>query len=152
MTEDPSITAKLLRDRLDAGAIDLRVAGTSMGTDIPTGSIVSLTPARRPRVGEIWAFVADDTTIVVHRLRSVDRAQVTGRGTANRVDDQPIPRDRLIGRVRASRPPTGPPRRFGAPDRVRNALLLRARGMACSARPAAGWPAPSSVRNLAVVT
>lgn len=126
MSGDADAVARLLRGRLENGTVDLPVAGSSMRGVIATGSVVSVVAAARPRRGEIWAFVDDDERIVVHRIREIDGDLVTGRGTGNRVDDDPVHRQRLIGRVvRATG--GGRTRRFGASDRWRSHLLLSAR-------------------------
>lgn len=127
---DPITTARLLRRRLESAPLELPVTGQSMGETIRSGSTVRLTEPSEPRKGEVWAFVGTDSTIVVHRVRRLTEESMTGRGDGNRRDDRTVPRTHLIGRVRSSIGPDGERRRFGTFDRLRAALLLRARDMA----------------------
>ncbi|MEQ8840148.1 MAG: S24/S26 family peptidase [Acidimicrobiales bacterium] len=125
-TTEPDAIAALLRRRLSHAAVEIPVAGTSMSGVIASGSTVVLSPATHPRCGEIWAFVDDDGGVVVHRVREYDGSSVTARGTGNRVDDDPVPASRLVGRVVESHW-SGQRRRFGSVDRVRAAVTLRTR-------------------------
>lgn len=122
----PDAVAALLRGRLAGGDVELPVKGTSMAGLIESGATVVLTEASQPRTGEIWAFVDDDGGIVVHRVREYDGANVTGRGSGNSVDDEPVPSSRLIGRVTAARN-HGRHRVFGEVDRVRASVAMRSR-------------------------
>jgi hypothetical protein len=126
----PDAVAALLRGRAEHAPIELPVSGASMAGDIASGSTAIVDRAARPRVGEIWAFVADDGGIVVHRIREHDGHTVTGRGTGNRYDDEPVPVSRLVGRVVAARDADGHTRRFGPLDRRRAAASLHMRRLA----------------------
>lgn len=134
---NPDAVAALLRGRAEHAAIELPVSGDSMAGDIDSGSTATVVHAARPRVGEIWAFVADDGGIVVHRIREHDGRMVTGRGTGNRYDDDPVPVSRLVGRVVAARDADGHTRRFGPLDRRRAAASLHLRRLARRHLPAA---------------
>lgn len=110
--------ARLLRARLHEGTIELPVTGASMAGVIENGSTVRLEPAPEPRRGEVWAFVNDDGGLTVHRIREIDATTITGRGSGNRRDDPPVPRDRLVGRVRRAVSADGTETRFDRRDRV----------------------------------
>ena len=74
-----------------------------MGTTILEGSHVLLEEAPRPHIGEIWAWCADDSTVVVHRSLGRGRLGYRFQGDG-RIDlDPPVPLDRIIGRVRQVR-------------------------------------------------
>lgn len=133
----PDAVATLLRRRVEHAEIELRVSGASMTGDIASGSTATVVHAARPRVGEIWAFVADDGGVVVHRVRDHDGRMVTARGTGNRYDDDPVPVSRLVGRVVAARDGDGRARRFGSLDRRRAAASLGLRRLARRHLPAA---------------
>ncbi|MDW3217470.1 MAG: S24/S26 family peptidase [Acidimicrobiales bacterium] len=119
MAPDADAVARLLRARVGDAPVELAVAGSSMAGVIATGSTVVIEAADRPRRGEIWAFVEDDGRVVVHRVRELDGDLVIGRGAGNPLDDDPVARDRLVGRVSAATH-GGQVRRFGAWDRRRS--------------------------------
>ena len=119
--------ARLLRSRLGTGELELPVEGASMGSTIDAGSTVEVVGAPRARPGEIWAFVAAEGTILVHRIRHVDDEVFTGRGVGNRRDDAPLPSNWLIGRVIASTSPSGRRRQFKRVDRLLANLHLKTR-------------------------
>ena len=106
--------------------IDLDVAGSSMKGVIATGSTVVIEAAEAPRRGEIWAFVDDDGRIMVHRIREIEGDTVVGRGTGNPLDDDPVDRDRLVGRV-SSATQGGRVRHFGSFDRIRSRIEFASR-------------------------
>ena len=93
---------------------------------IDSGSTVEVHAGSAPRVGEIWAFTADDGTIVVHRVRRVSADTIVCRGTGNRFDDEPVGHQRLVGTVISVSNPAGT-RRFGRGDRIRAAAEFRVR-------------------------
>lgn len=122
--------ARLLRRRLAAGSLELPVTGPSMGSTIRSGSTVRLNELGEPRRGEVWAFVGPTSSIVVHRVRNLSEASMTGRGDGNTRDDVDVPRSHLIGRVRTAVGPDGSRRQFGRFDRWRAASRLAARDLA----------------------
>ncbi len=99
---------------------------------IDSDSVVTVTGGEHPRRGEVWAFVADDGRLVVHRIRHLDADTVTPRGVGNRHDDEPLSRSRLIGRVVVGRGPAGD-RRFGTIDRIIAAITFRGHTLARAA-------------------
>lgn len=132
----PDAVARLLRTRVRTAAIDLPVAGSSMRGTISTGATVSVVAAPAPRRGEIWAFVDDQGTVIVHRVREIDGDTIVGRGTGNPIDDPPVHLDRLIGRVVASTSPSGVTTTFGEIDRLQARVRLDLRRAAYEA---GGW-------------
>jgi len=74
-----------------------------MGTTIDAGSHVLLDDAPAPRLGEIWAWCADDGTVVVHRSLGRDRHGYRFQGDGRIDRDPPVAPDRIIGRVRQVR-------------------------------------------------
>jgi hypothetical protein len=74
-----------------------------MGSTIHEGSHVLLDDASRPRIGEIWAWCADDSTVVVHRSLGRGRDGYRFQGDGRIDGDPPVPPDRIIGRVRQVR-------------------------------------------------
>lgn len=125
--EHPEAVARLLRSRVEAGAIDLPVAGSSMKGVIESGATVTIGHAEQPRRGEIWAFVDDDGTVVVHRVRTITTDTIIGRGTGNPVDDPPVPKTRLIGRVERTLTSTGKSTTFRGRDRLQALAILDGR-------------------------
>ncbi len=125
--EDIATHAQLLRRRLESRALDLPVAGESMGSTIKAGSTVRVVGRDNARPGEIWAFLAPESKIVVHRIRHVDAELFTGRGDGNARDDHTMPVELLVGRVLTSTSPSGRRRRFGDLDRLAAHLRLTAR-------------------------
>jgi hypothetical protein len=117
--DNAETVARLIRRRLAAGPVEMRVSGSSMRGAIASGSTVRLVASRTPRRGEIWAFVANDNAVVVHRVRDVDLDTITCRGVGNPVDDDPVPLDHALGRVSHATDPDGRQRRFGGADRSR---------------------------------
>lgn len=93
---------------------------------IDSGSTVQVHAGSAPRVGEIWAFTADDGTIVVHRVRHVSADTIVCRGTGNRFDDEPVGHQRLVGTVVSVTTSAGT-RRFGGGDRLLAAVEFRVR-------------------------
>jgi len=128
---DPEAVAALLRRRVGESGLDLPVSGSSMRGAIESGSVVRILSSGHPRPGEVWAFVGDDGRIIVHRIRSIDADTVTHRGVGNRRDDQPVARDRLVGRV-ISATSGNRSTKFGKFDSTISAVGFRARSMARS--------------------
>ncbi len=94
-----------------------------------TGSDVTVVGAS-PEPGDVWAMVDDDGSIVVHLLRYVSDDVVVGRGTANDIDDQPVRRTRLIGRVTSATSSGGVTSTFGWRSRVTHRKGMQIRRMA----------------------
>jgi len=95
----PDAVARLLRARVVAGELWLAVDGRSMWPTIRPPATVLLVASSSPRRGEVWAFVAGDEAIVVHRC---ERRAGTGhvfRGDAMAGADPWVPVERLVGRV-----------------------------------------------------
>ena len=116
-----SAVARLLRDRLVDAPLEFPVRGSSMSGVIESGSRVFVERASAPRRGEIWAFVDHSGAVVVHRVRELGGGLVVGRGAANPIDDDGLPIDRLVGRVRQVVGPDGRRRSFGPVDRLKAA-------------------------------
>ncbi len=95
----PHPSARLLRDRAAAGGLELPAEGTSMRPTIDPGTILAVEASDRPRPGEVWAFVADDGQIVIHRFWRRNAAGLVFRGDANAHPDPPVRPDQLVGRV-----------------------------------------------------
>ncbi len=125
--EHPEAVARLLRSRVAAGAIELPVAGSSMRGVIESGATVTIVPAPKPRQGEIWGFVDDEGNVVVHRVRTITADTIIGRGTGNPIDDPPVPRTRLIGRVDRTLSAAGKATTFRGRDRLRARVILDGR-------------------------
>jgi Peptidase S24-like len=117
-TETPEVTARLLRGRLGDDGLWLPVGGGSMLPTIEPSAQVLITRERRPRRGEIWAFVGPDGSIVVHRYERRTGTRFVFHGDALTPTDPPVGGDVLIGRARAVRDERGG-RRLGAADRAR---------------------------------
>ena len=86
------------------GPLSAVVRGGSMAPLLADGERVELAPARWPLPGDVVAFRAEDGRLVVHRLLGYrwwrgGLACVT-RGDGGRGPDPPVPRARLLGRVR----------------------------------------------------
>lgn len=96
-----------------------------MGNTIHAGSYVLLDSASHPRVGEIWAFCADDGGVVVHRSLGRGRHGYRFQGDGRLDPDPPVPPHRIIGRVREVRH-SGGQWRVGPRDRFPNAARLLA--------------------------
>ncbi len=101
-----------------------------MGRVISSGSTVTVAASGEPRAGEIWALVDDQGLIVVHVVRHVTDDVVVARGRSNDVDDQPVPRSRLIGLVASAVDSSGARTAFGTRSRLVYRSRLRARGVA----------------------
>jgi len=126
---NPDVVVKLLRARLRERDLELPVTGSSMRGVIDSGSIVTVTAANNPRLGEVWAFAADEGQIVVHRIRHLGLETATPRGIGNPVDDRPVSRSRLIGRVKSARGRIGISR-FETKDRIAADFAFRVRAIA----------------------
>jgi hypothetical protein len=133
----PDAMARLLRGRVEAGPqLWLPVGGGSMGPTIRPPGNVLLAPGRRPRRGEVWAFVGVDGAIVVHRCERRAGPGYVFRGDGMVVADPWVPSARLIGRVVAVADALGQ-RRLGAADRrlaTGRTLLRRLRRVVRRAR------------------
>lgn len=98
-----------------------------MAGTIADGSTVEIVAASEPRIGEVWATVDPEGTLIVHRVRETSAHAVVLRGTGNPADDDPVPRELLIGRVRSTISGPGRRRRFGRVDRRRAAIAFAVR-------------------------
>jgi hypothetical protein len=98
-TRDPSVTARLLRERARSEPLWLDVSGRSMGRSIPDGTRVRVEAAASPRRGEVWAWCNEAGEIVVHRSRGVGTRGHRFQGDAVVRADPPVADARLIGRV-----------------------------------------------------
>ena len=92
-----------------------------MGRSIGGGAEVLVTAAKRPHVGEIWAFCKADGQLVCHRHRGNTRDGRLFQGDARPEPDDPVRDDQLIGRVVAvrDRGDKADVRRLGTRERVR---------------------------------
>jgi len=105
------VVAAVLRQRLERGELWIDVAGDSMRPGLIAPARVRLRAGGTPRLGEVWAFAADDGSIVVHRCLAHLRDGTSGfRGDSAGVDDPSVHGERLIGRVVAGRDGRGPRR------------------------------------------
>jgi SOS-response transcriptional repressor LexA len=102
-------------------AID--VSGPSMGPAIPSGARVLVVARGRPRRGEIWAFVLDDGSLVVHRFRRRRAGGLWFQGDENTAVDRPVAPEMLVGRVVATEI-EGRRTTVGAGARLRGRLQL----------------------------
>jgi hypothetical protein len=95
---DPIV--RLLRDRAATSELWLDVSGPSMRPTIDGPASVRVVESSTPRVGEIWAFVARDGSVVVHRcLRNFGNGWFGFRGDGVAFDDDPVRAEQLIGRI-----------------------------------------------------
>lgn len=118
--------ARLVRAKLEDGPVWIPVSGASMAPTIVGGGRVEVIASRRrPRRGEVWAFVDPTGTIVVHRYRSADGGRMWFRGDGNPRDDLPVPAEAVIGRVAVVDDANGH-RRIGPKDRLRGRVRLDA--------------------------
>lgn len=118
--------ARLMRAKLEDGPVWIPVSGASMAPTIVGGGRVEVIASRRrPRRGEVWAFVDATGTIVVHRYRSADGGRMWFRGDGNPRDDLPVPAEAVIGRVAVVDDANGH-RRIGPKDRLRGRVRLDA--------------------------
>lgn len=97
---------------------------------IESGATVLVEAAATPRPGQIWLCVDDEARLVVHRVRGVADGLVTSRGSGNDFDDEPLPIERLVGRVRSVVDAEARPRTFGRWDQSRSRLAFRLRRIA----------------------
>jgi hypothetical protein len=121
----PAAKAAILRRGAAATPMAIDVKGSSMATAIPDGARVLVVAGDRPRRGEVWAFVADDGTVVVHRFRRQRDGVLWLQGDGNQRVDRPVTPEMLIGRVLAT-DVDGRRRRLGRLDRIRGRLMLDA--------------------------
>jgi hypothetical protein len=138
VTEVARATARLLRQRLAERPLWLPVEGGSMRPTITPPAEVQVAARDRPRLGEIWAFVGPDGSIVVHRYerRSADRFVFHGDAFAR--SDPAVTADVLVGRAVALRDHRGP-RPLGRADRWRGLARLAWRRAGAVVRTGARW-------------
>ena len=96
-------SAALLRRRVAVEPVWLPVRGGSMHPTLRDGWDVLVTPAARPRRGEVWAFYNPDGVLVVHRCRRSTEGGYLFAGDSYLVADPPAVDEQLIGRVAAVR-------------------------------------------------
>jgi len=126
-TEVALATARLLRHRLLIHDVWLPVDGESMQPTIAPPAEVRVVARRRPRMGEVWAFVGPDGSIVVHRYERRSRGGLVFHGDALVPTDPVTAPDVLVGRVVAARDRRGE-RALGTIDQLRGgARYLRRR-------------------------
>lgn len=65
----------------------------------PPARVRVVTTQRRPRVGEVWAYVAAAGDVVVHRAAGHRRGLAVFVGDANPGRDELVDRERLVGLV-----------------------------------------------------
>ena len=105
------VGVQVLRRRLASGPLWLAVDGPSMSPSLAPPARVQLTAAGRPRPGELWAFGTHDGSLVVHRcLRRRRDGTYEFRGDAETDDDDPVPAERLVGKVVRAESAAGPVR------------------------------------------
>lgn len=126
---DPDALARLLRRRVEDEPLEVPVSGPSMAGTIEAGSKVWVESQHQPNVGEVWVVVSDGAALVVHRVRQVHANEIVTRGSGNSLDDAPLARSRIVGRVRRCTSPEGKTRTFGTWDRRRAAVSFRLRRM-----------------------
>jgi hypothetical protein len=95
----PAAKAAVMRKGAAGRPITIDVTGSSMGTAIPSGARVLVAAGHRPRRGEIWAFVADEGVVVVHRFRRERDGSLWFQGDGNAGVDRPVRPEMLVGRV-----------------------------------------------------
>lgn len=127
-TRNPDTVARVLRRRAGTSELWVEVTGPSMAPTIEGSASVRLVPAPRPRLGEVWAFVADDASVVVHRHLWRYRSGHLGfRGDGVGFDDPPVEERHLVGRVVTVRDSHGERRIRRSPWRILAAQLRRVR-------------------------
>jgi SOS-response transcriptional repressor LexA len=119
----PATKAAVLRRRAAESPIAIDVKGSSMGAGIPSGARVLVAAAHRPRRGEVWAFVSDDGTVIVHRFRRERAGTLWFQGDGNAGVDRPVTPEMLVGRVVAT-DVEGRRRSFGSLARWRARIRL----------------------------
>ena len=138
-TATAAATARLVRGRLGAEGRWLAVDGGSMRPTIEPPAEVLVVPRRRPRIGEVWAFAAPDTSIVVHRYGRRRRGGgLVFRGDATAGADPPVDPAVLVGRAVAVRDGGGE-RTLGTLDRLRGVARQGYRRACRAGRRAARW-------------
>lgn len=125
-TTRPERIASALRLTIESKPLWLETSGGSMGRSIVPGSEILVASATRPRRGEVWAFCDDAGTIVAHRCRGRRATAYLFEGDAVGRADLPVPHERLVGRVVASRSGSEL-RRFGRLEAVRGTIATLVR-------------------------
>jgi signal peptidase I len=90
--------AALTRTLGERGVALRQVTGTSMVPSLKPGEMVFVEPCSDPRPGDIVAFALHDG-LLVHRVVKVAGSWVTCRGDNRLVDDPPVPREAVLGKV-----------------------------------------------------
>jgi hypothetical protein len=111
-----------LRDLAREGPVEIVVRGSCMAPGFADGERVRIVAARRYWPGDVVAFEGRDGRLRLHRLLAyrlhAGRLACLTRGDGCPCHDDPVPLDRLLGRVADSSEP--PLHRFAA--RVRAVL------------------------------
>jgi hypothetical protein len=77
----------------------LEASGGSMLPVILPGQRIAISPAPRPRWGEVWAYCDPAGRVLAHRCGGRARTGFMFQGDANPRHEPPAPPERLIGRV-----------------------------------------------------
>lgn len=101
MSDDPAVTAAVLRARAARGEYWITARGRSMTPRIPDGARLHVAATQRlPRRGEIWAFVSAEGLVLAHRsFRRSTVGTFVFSGDRGPEADLPVHRDWLIGPV-----------------------------------------------------
>src|ERR1035441_180619 len=83
-----------------SGKLRLRVFGGSMLPSIWPGDVLLIrrTPLAEMGLGDLILY-ASDSGFIVHRIVKKDADTFTTRGDSLRVDDQPVPFSRVLGKI-----------------------------------------------------
>ncbi len=76
----------------------ISIVGDSMNPTIRIGDVIMADPDAEPEVGDVVTYNEDRRGLITHRLqRFDDDGNMILRGDANRVEDEPVPTDRVVG-------------------------------------------------------
>lgn len=130
MSGDPRSIAEVLRERAARSDLWIPTSGSSMGRDVPPGTMVLVRPeTRSPRLGEVWAFVTAAGDVTVHRyLRRTSLGRFVFVGDRAESADAPIRAEWLVGRVPVVEE-GGRRRRLRRVSAVRPLVLAAVRGV-----------------------
>lgn len=96
-------TASALRALAAEAPIDLFVSGTCMSPYLRSGDRIRVTPAPFYWPGDVVAFHRDDDRLLVHRVLGYtlgrDGVRLLAKGDGLSREDEPVPLERVIGRV-----------------------------------------------------
>ena len=95
----------LILQAVSAGKVQTMVArGTSMGTSVPDGSLVFLSPVKHIALGDIVAVLINAETFVIHRVVGLRRNAYLTKGDANRGPDPWVTLDQVKAIVHTIEP------------------------------------------------